>query len=153
MSETQKYTGKPHGKWGKLDAVLRPKVDTLLEMYIDGMSFKQIVEQLQINASPASVRNYLFQQHGEAYDRAIVERAHEMVDRNAEDAARASANGDSSGLKTAIETRFKLAAMYAPDQYGEKRRVELTGKDGGAIRLEALSDEALLKIAAQGAAE
>lgn len=154
MSETpKKFTGKPHGKWGKLDAALRPHVDAMLALYIEGMSMRQIVEQLRLNVSAASARAYLSNQHAEEYDRAMVERAHEMVERNAEDAALASANGDSSGLKTAIETRFKLAALYAPDAYGDKRRVELTGKDGGSIKLEALSDDALLKIAAQGAVE
>lgn len=154
MSETpKKFTGKPHGKWGKLDAALRPHVDAMLALYIEGMSMRQIVEQLQLNVTAASARNYLSLHHAEDYDRAMVERAHEMVERNAEDAAIASANGDSSGLKTAIETRFKLAALYAPDTYGDRKRVELTGKDGGSIKLEALSDDALLKIAAQGAAE
>lgn len=154
MSETpKKFTGKPHGKWGKIDAVLRPHVEAMLALYIEGLSMRQIVEQLRLNVSAASARSYLSTQHAEEYDRAMVERAHEMVERNAEDAALASANGDSSGLKTAIETRFKLAALYAPDAYGDKKRVELTGKDGGSIKLEALSDDALLKIAAQGAAE
>lgn len=141
---------KPHGKWGSVDAAMAPHLDHILQLYIEGLSMRQIVEQLGLNITAASLRSYLAQTQAAAYQAAMVSRAHEMIERNAEDVARASANGDSSGLKTAIETRFKLAAMYAPDEFSEKRRVELTGANGGAIKLEALSDEALLKIAAQG---
>lgn len=153
VNRMREHTGKPHSPWGKLHKIVEPHVETLLALYTEGLSMRQVAEQLGIGVSGVVLRDYMLRTHNEAFEAALINRAHEMVERNAEDASRASANGDSSGLKTAIDTRFKLAGLYAPDLYGDKRRLELTGKDGGSIRLEALTDDALAKIASQGAAE
>lgn len=128
-------------------------VEQALQLFAEGLSMAAIAQQLGLPLTSVQLRSYLKWHHTKSYEQALINRAHEMIERNAEDAARASSNGDSSGLRTAIETRFKLAALYAPDDYGDRKRVELTGKDGGAIKLEALSDDALARIATQGAAE
>ena len=129
------------------------KVDAVLELYSHGYSFQAIVQELNLPVTSIQLRTHIREQHVSAYEQALVHRAHEMIERNAEDAAKASANGDSSGLKTAIDTRFKLAAMYAPEEYGERKRVEITGANGGPLKMENMSDEALAKIAQQGAVE
>lgn len=143
---------RPGSLKGTMVSKLADHVDAALELYAHGHSFQQIVEQLKLPVTSMQLRTHLREVHVAAYEQALVHRAHEMIERNAEDAARASANGDSSGLKTAIETRFKLAAMYAPEEYGERKRIELTGADGGPMKVEGMSDEALAKIAAGASA-
>ena len=60
--------------------------------------------------------------------------------------------GDSSGLKVAIDTNMKVASKLNA-AYSDNATVEHTGKGGGPIKLLALTDEELLKIAAQGMQE
>ena len=56
-------------------------------------------------------------------------------------------------VPASIDTNLKVASKLHAAEYGDKTKVELTGKNGGPVQLLAMTDEELLKIAAQGAKE
>jgi hypothetical protein len=53
----------------------------------------------------------------------------------------------------AIDVNLKVAAKLNAAAYGDKSKVELTGANGGPVKLLAMTDEQLLEIAAKAAAQ
>lgn len=129
---------KPVTGWGRVAATIEPHLDALIDLYVDGFSFRRAVEQLGIPVTAAQARSALMHHWPERWADAVAARAHELIERNGEHAISAAATGDASGLKAASEINFKLAAMYDPTRFGEKRTVELTGAGGGAIKTETM---------------
>lgn len=138
MSQPQQsVTLTPVTGWGRVSATIEPHVDAILALYVEGFSFRAIVEQLQLPLTGSQVRKALMRDHIERWDEAVVERAHELIERNGEHAASAASTGEASGFKAAAEINFKLAALYDSRRFGDKRTIELTGANGGALKVEA----------------
>jgi hypothetical protein len=85
------------------------------------------------------------------YDSALLERAHGLVESAVEYGRRSADIGDSAALKVAIDVNLKVASKIAPNVYGDKTNVELTGKNGAPVKIMTMTDEQLLEIAAQNA--
>jgi hypothetical protein len=45
--------------------------------------------------------------------------------------------GDAAGYRVAIDVNLKVAAKIAPREYGDTSKLELTGKNGGALQIKA----------------
>lgn len=149
-TEIKQITG-----WGRVAATIEPHVEAILAMYVEGMSFRSAVEQLRLPVTGAQARNAIMLHHEERWREAVQARAHELIERNGEHAIAAAASGDSTGLKAASEINFKLAGLYDPARFGEKRTVELTGSGGGAIKTETtvtLSPDEAYKLMLKGEA-
>ena len=127
---------KPVTGRGRVTAAVEPYYDQILDMYIDGWSFRAIVEHLKIPLTAAQARMAIAREIPERYAEAVSMRAHELIERNGEHAVLAARTGEAPGLKAASEINFKLAGLYDPTRFGEKRTVELTGAGGGSIKTE-----------------
>lgn len=129
--------------------------DEVFDRYVWGESFQAIAETLPFKVQGWKLREILMTEEDtrETYANANILRSHNLVDGTLDLGRLAAAIGSESGLKVAIDTRFKVAAKLNPAEYGEKSKVEHTGQNGGPIKLLALTDEELLKIAAQGMKE
>lgn len=58
---------------------------------------------------------------------------------------------DPASRRVRVETRLKVLARLAPKRWGEKVQAQVTGEDGGPIRVaRELTEEQLLAIAAAG---
>jgi hypothetical protein len=126
--------------------------DEIFDQFIAGKSLDAIAKDLPFKPTAWKLREVLMTEEttSETYANAKILRSHQLVEGNLELSNQAAAIGSESGLKVAIDTRFKLAAKLNPAEYGEKSKVEHTGANGGPIKLLAMTDEELLKIAAQG---
>jgi hypothetical protein len=135
-------------------ARVRAVAEELFDRYIRGERFYDLAAELLPDV-PLTRLRYLLSVHDdliEGWSAAVLERSHYMIEENLAHAKMAAAVGDPAGLRVAIDTHFKMAAKLNAD-YGDKSKVELTGKDGGPVKLLAMTDEELLKIAAQAAKE
>jgi len=133
-------------------ACVRAVASELFDRYIRGERFYDLVAELLPDVPLTRVR-YLLSVHddlAEGWSASVIERSHYMIEENLKHAKMAAAVGDPAGYRVAIDTHFKMASKLNT-QYDEKSKVELTGKDGGPVKLQNLSDEDLLKIAAQAA--
>jgi hypothetical protein len=133
------------------EAVLE-RGDEILELYMDGCSFHQIVQLLGIKESPNYIRYTLT-----VYDRkklvaAQRARAHTMVETAVDVARTAIKLGDAGGFRVATDALFKAAAKLAPETYGDKSKVEHSGPNDGPIKLVAatLTDDQLAQIITSG---
>lgn len=120
--------------WGRVAATIEPHVELIIDMYVDGLSFKQIVETLNLPLTGNQVRNVLRTHHTEQFVNAVHARAEELVERSGEYASSAARAGE---FKAAADISFKLAAMHDPRRFGDKRSVELTGAGGGPVKIDA----------------
>lgn len=129
--------------------------EEVFDRYVANESFQAIADSLPFQIAGWKLRQILMdsQETAEQYAMAGIERAHFLVDQALEHGKRAAAIGDASGLKAAIDTNLKVASKLHASAYGDKSKVELTGNNGGPVKLLALTDEELLKIAAKGAQE
>lgn len=129
--------------------------DEVFDRYVWGESFQSIADSLPFKISGWKLRQILMDsdETAEQYAMSGIERAHNLVDAALDYGRQAAAIGDASGLKAAIDTNLKVAAKLHASAYGDKTKVEHTGQNGGPIKLLALTDEELLKIAAQGVKE
>ena len=138
------------------EAILVRK-DEMLELYMAGYGFRSIVDSLGINESPNFVRLVLSSDPStrREYIEAHISRAHTLVEEAVDTARMGKALGDAAGLRVAADTMLKVASKIAPTQYGDKASLELTGKDGGPVKMIAsnMTDEQLAEIAARGATE
>lgn len=128
---------EPVTETARRKAVVEPILERLIDMYVDGMSIRQIIDELRIPLTQNNLRLTILYYWPEIWEAARVARSHELIERNAEYAINAAGTGEASGFKAAAEINFKLAAIYNADEFGEKKKVELTGKNGGPIETKA----------------
>lgn len=111
----------------------------LIDRYVQGESMDSLAATLPVKVSGWSLRNLLAEnpETALAYKSANLNRAHALVERSLELAQKAGELGEAAGYRVAVDTYIKVAGKLAPEVYGEKQRVELTGADGGAIETKA----------------
>lgn len=134
-------------------AYIYDHLEDILTRWIEGERLSHIEKSLPFDKyRPGRMMRVIMASEKAAYMylNARAEKAAHMVEDAVDWAKDAAATGDSSGLKVGIETYMKLAGKLDPENYGDKSRVELTGKNGGAVRVENMTDDMLLSIAAQG---
>jgi hypothetical protein len=129
--------------------------DEVFDRYVWGESFQAIADSLPFKIPGWKLRQILCdsEQTRDQYTMIGIERAHNLVDAALDYGRTAAAIGTESGLKAAIDVNLKVASKLHAAAYGDKSKVELTGKDGGPVKLLAMTDEELLKIASQAAKE
>ena len=139
----------------QLKAEVLSVADEVFDRYVLGESFQAIAQSLPCNIPGWKLRQILMDstETQEQYAMAGIERAHNLVDSALEYGCKAALLGDAAGLRAAIDTNLKVAAKLHASAYGDKSKVELTGANGGPVKLLAMTDEELLKIAAQAVKE
>lgn len=127
--------------------------DEIFERYIAGESMQRIAESLPFKIAGWRLRDILLndEETRETYGNVQIHRSHNLIEVSVDYARDAAMLGDSSGLKVAIDTNMKIAAKINARDYGDKSKLELTGENGGPVKMVALTDEQLMNIAAQGA--
>ena len=141
------------------EAELRQKVlelaDEVFDRYVWGESFQAIADTLPFKITGWRLRDILMnsEQTADTYANIGIHRAHNLVDATIDYGRQAASIGTEAGLRVAIDTNLKVAAKIHAAEYGDSKKVELTGAGGGPVKLLALTDEELLKIAAQGLKE
>lgn len=124
-----------------------PNLKEVLESISDGASLSDIA-RLYGYSVPA-VRTWLRKdpERAKLYDDARMDQAHSIVDQLIEiaDTADSSVAADVAKAKLRVETRKWLASRLLPRVYGERMMTEITGRDGGPVRLDlkSMDDEAL----------
>jgi hypothetical protein len=126
--------------------------DDVFARYIMGESFETIASTLKFPITGSQLRVLLktMPETADTFSTLREERAHRLFDLSVEMSLQAGNTGDLAGLKIAIDTNLKIASKLNAGHYGDKSSVELTGKDGGAIKIHQMTDEQLLEIASQG---
>ena len=129
--------------------------DQVFDRYVWGESIQAIADSLPFKVQGWKLRQILMdsEETRDQYAMAGIERAHNLVDAALDYGRKAATLGDAAGLRAAIDTNLKVAAKLHASAYGDKSKVELTGANGGPVKLLAMTDEELLKIAAQAAKE
>lgn len=123
--------------------VLREQVlavaDEVFDRYVWGESFQAIADTLDFTVAGWKLRQILMEHETtrDTFAKIGTLRAHNLVDAALDYGRKAAAIGDSSGLKVAIDTNLKVAAKLNALDYGDKSKLELTGKNGGAIEVKA----------------
>jgi hypothetical protein len=139
----------------QLKADVLAVADEVFDRYVWGESFQAIADSLPFKIAGWKLRQVLMdsEETRDQYAMAGIERAHNLVDAALDYGRKAATLGDAAGLRAAIDTNLKVAAKLHASAYGDKSKVELTGANGGPVKLLAMTDEELLKIAAQAAQE
>jgi len=138
------------------EAELKAKVlevaDDVFDRYVWGESFQAIADTLPFKVPGWKLRQILMESEEtrETYANANILRSHNLIEAALDYGRQAAAIGDASGLKAAIDTNLKIAAKLNA-AYNDKASLELTGAGGGPVKLLAMTDEDLMKIAAQAA--
>lgn len=129
--------------------------DVVFDRYVWGESFQSIADTLPFPVTGWRLRDILMNSDETAttYANIGIHRAHNLVDATIDYGRRAAAIGDAAGLRVAIDTNLKVASKLHVAEYGDSKKVELTGAGGGPVKLLAMTDEDLIKIAAQGLKE
>jgi hypothetical protein len=136
----QKKSKPPHSQHGKAKAALADRWDHVFSLWAQCLSFRQIVESLKLDGeTAASLRSKI------ASDPDLIARmkpygqfrAHALSEQAIEWGFEAAAIGDASGLKVAIDMAMKTAARVLLEVYGDTKKVELTGRAGGAVQVKA----------------
>lgn len=120
----------------RLDALLE-RADEILELYMAGYSFEMCLQALRIEESPHYARYNLWLHAKEKYMAATKARSHQLIEKAVDVGRMAISLGDAAGMRVAVDTFLKVAGKINPDEFGEKARIEHTGKDGGAIETKA----------------
>lgn len=142
----------------KAEAELRENVlavaDEVFDRYVYGESFQSIADSLKFKVAGWKLRQILMEsdETRETYANANILRSHNLIEASLDFGRQAAAIGTEQGFKVAIDTQLKIAAKLN-HAYSDKASLELTGKNGGPIKLLAMTDDELLKIAAQGTQE
>lgn len=121
----------------RLKAQVLEVAEHVFDEYVFGKSFQQIADELDFKIQGWKLRQILMdsEETSEQYSMAGIERAHNLVDASIDYARKAAAIGDSAGLKVAIDTNLKVASKLHAAEYGDKTKIEHTGKGGGAIEI------------------
>lgn len=138
----------------QLKAEVMVVADEVFDRYVAGESFHAIATSLPFEIQGWKLRQILLESDETSgrYAMAGIERSHFLIDQALDHAKSAAAIGDAAGLKAAIDTNLKIAAKLNA-AYNDKATVEHIGQGGGPIKLLAMTDAELLKIAAQGMKE
>jgi hypothetical protein len=139
----------------QLKANVLAAADEVFNRYVLGESFQVIADSLPFRPTFWQLRQILMtnEETRDKYANAGIERAHALVDAAVDYGRTAAALGDAAGLRTAIDVNLKVASKLHAAAYGDKSKVELTGANGGPVKLLAMTDEELMKIAAQAGKE
>ena len=123
----------------KLKAQVMEVAEHVFDEYVFGKSFQQIADELSFKIQGWKLRQILMdsEETREQYSMAAIERAHNLVDASIDYARKAAAIGDAAGLRVAIDTNLKVASKLHAAEYGDKSKLELTGKDGKALEIKA----------------
>lgn len=126
--------------------------DDIFERYMAGESMRLIAESMPFKISSNRLRDILLNNPDtrEAYADIHIHRSHTLVEAAVDYAREAGMLGDAAGLRVAIDANLKVAAKINHRDYGDKSKVELTGKDGGPVKMVALTDDQLMEIASRG---
>ena len=113
--------------------------DEVFDRYVWGESFQSIADTLMFKISGWKLRDILMNHPDTAptYTNIGIHRAHNLVDASIDYGRRAAAIGDPAGLRTAIDTNLKVAAKLHAAEYGDRTKMELTGKDGKPLEIKA----------------
>ena len=127
-------------------------INTILEQIINGEFFQDIADMAGV--SRTSMTKWLELEHKDDYACAREERYHRLAEQVIEiaDDSNGDIRKDENGIErtdTEVVARSRLrvdarkwyVAKMLPRQYGDKTDIALTGADGGAIKVETLSDE------------
>jgi hypothetical protein len=123
--------------------VLREQVlgvaDEVFDRYVWGESFQAIADTLDFKVAGWKLRAILMEHETtkETYAKIGALRAHNLVDAAIDYGRSAAAIGDAAGFRVAVDTNLKVAAKLNVMDYGDKSKLELTGKNGGAIEVKA----------------
>jgi hypothetical protein len=120
----------------RLAAVLE-RQDEIFELYMCGHSFEVAVQMLGMTESPNYVRLKLWEHAHDQYLMATKARAHNLVEKAVDVASLSTRLGDAAGMRVAVDTYLKVASKISPEDYGDKTKIEHTGKDGGPIETKA----------------
>jgi hypothetical protein len=128
--------------------------DQVFDLYVAGMSFRLIAEQLKLGVAGWKLRDIVInsEETAKVYANANIHRSHHLIESAIDMAQEAAALGDAAGLRAAIDTHIKIAGKINA-AYNDKSSVEHIGAGGGPIQLLNMTDEQLLKVIAQGAQE
>lgn len=123
----------------KLKREVLDQADDIFDRYISGQSLETIGRSLPSKIAGWKLRDILMNsdETREHYANTVIYRAHALVEQAIEHGVNAAAIGDAAGLRTAIDVNLKVASKLAPRDYGDTRKVELTGKDGAALEIKA----------------
>ena len=113
--------------------------EDIFERYMAGESMRLIAESMPFKISSNRLRDILLNNPDtrEAYADIHIHRSHSLVEAAVDYAREAGMLGDAAGLRVAIDANLKVAAKINARDYGDKSKVELTGKDGGSLELKA----------------
>jgi hypothetical protein len=136
----------------QLKADVLSVAEEVFDRYVWGESFQAIADSLPFKVAGWKLRQILLESEEtrETYANIAILRSHNLVDAALDYGRQAAALGDAAGLKAAIDTNLKVAAKLNA-AYNDKASLELTGAGGGPVKLLAMTDEDLMKIAAQAA--
>ena len=121
----------------QLKADVLSVAEVVFDRYVWGESFQSIADSLPFTIAGWKLRQILMDsdETKEQYAMAGIERAHNLVDAALDYGRKAAAIGDAAGLRVAVDTNLKVAAKLNAAAYGDKTKVEHTGKDGNAIEI------------------
>jgi len=123
--------------------VLREQVlavaDDVFDRYVWGESFQAIADTLDFTVAGWKLRQILMEHEStrDTFAKIGSLRAHNLVDAAIDYGRRAASIGDAAGFRVAVDTNLKVAAKLNVLDYGDKSKLELTGKNGGAIEVKA----------------
>jgi hypothetical protein len=139
----------------QLKADVLAVADQVFDRYVWGESLQVIADSLPFKVQGWKLRQILCdsEETREQYAMAGIERAHNLVDAALDYGREAAALKDAAGLRLAVDVNLKVASKLHAAAYGDKSKVELTGANGGPVKLLAMTDEELMKIAAQAVKE
>lgn len=112
--------------------------EEVFDRYVYGESFQAIADSLPFKIAGWRLREILMESEEtrETYARASTLRSHNLVDAAVEFGYKAAKVGDAAGLRVAVDTCLKVAGKLNA-AYNDKASLELTGKDGGPVKVEA----------------
>lgn len=138
----------------KLKANVLAVADEIFDRYVWGESMQSIADSLPFKIQGWKLRNIVMESEEtrELYENANILRSHNLIEAALDYGRTAAALGDAAGLRVAVDTNLKIAAKLN-SEYNDKASLELTGKGGGPVKLLALTDDELTRIAAQAASK
>jgi hypothetical protein len=138
MTGSPAYAVKRSEREEKRQKVLA-MADEIFEQFACGKAFWTIARDLPFEIKPSAMRDILINsdETKERYATALVHRAHHLIETSIEHGQHAAMIGDAAGYRVAIDVNLKVAAKIAPREYGDTSKLELTGKNGGALQIKA----------------
>lgn len=123
----------------ELRANVLERAQEVFDRYVNGESYHAIAITMPFEVAGWKLRSILMEndQTKEMFSNVLAFRAHALVEQAIDHGRMAAAIGDSAGLRAAIDVNLKVAAKLAPREYGDTSKLELTGKNGGALEIKA----------------